>query len=208
MKMGDIIRNLRIQKGMTQEELGNVIGVQKSAIRKYESGMVENIKRTSIKKMAQLFGVSPTYLMGMEDKAISNINDFISIKKTSIRLLGTVSCGKPTFAEENFECYVDSIPSLKIDFALRATGDSMIDARIYDGDLVFVRQQEIVENGDIAVVLIGDEATLKRFFYDKDKQTVTLVAANNKYAPMIYSGAELENIRVLGKAVAFQSLIN
>lgn len=77
MKMGDIIKSLRIQKGMTQEELGKVIGVQKSAIRKYESGMVENIKRTSIKKMAQLFGVSPTYLMGMEENVNYGVNNGI-----------------------------------------------------------------------------------------------------------------------------------
>lgn len=75
--MGDIIKSLRIQKGMTQEELGKVIGVQKSAIRKYESGMVENIKRTSIKKMAQLFGVSPTYLMGMEENVNYGVNNGI-----------------------------------------------------------------------------------------------------------------------------------
>ncbi len=74
MKMGDIIKQLRLQKGITQEELGKVIGVQKSAIRKYESGMVENMKRTSIKKMADYFGVSPTYLMGMENMNYETIN--------------------------------------------------------------------------------------------------------------------------------------
>lgn len=77
MKMGDIIRQLRLQRGITQEELGKVIGVQKSAIRKYESGMVENIKRTSIKKMADYFGVSPTYLMGMEENTNYGVNNGI-----------------------------------------------------------------------------------------------------------------------------------
>lgn len=68
MSMGDIIRRLRLEKGMTQEELGNVIGVQKSAIRKYESGRVENIPRSSIHKMAKLFGVKPSYLMGFAEE--------------------------------------------------------------------------------------------------------------------------------------------
>lgn len=70
--MGEIIKTLRIHKGITQEELGKVIGVQKSAIRKYESGLVQNIKRTSIKKMADYFGVSPSYLLGYEDSSVIN----------------------------------------------------------------------------------------------------------------------------------------
>lgn len=77
--MGAIIKQLRLQKGLTQEELGKVIGVQKSAIRKYESGMVQNIKRSSIKKLADFFGVSPSYLLGYEDSSttITNNNGII-----------------------------------------------------------------------------------------------------------------------------------
>lgn len=77
MKMGDIIRQLRLQRGITQEELGKIIGVQKSAVRKYEKGAVENIKRTSIKKMADFFGVSPTYLMGLEENTNIGTNNGI-----------------------------------------------------------------------------------------------------------------------------------
>lgn len=90
MQMGDIIRNLRLQKGLTQEELGKVIGVQKSAIRKYESGAVENIKRSSIKKMADFFGVSPTYLMGLEENesTITDLNSTINIQENLIVSIG------------------------------------------------------------------------------------------------------------------------
>lgn len=77
MEMGDIIKQLRLQKGLTQEELGKVIGVQKSAIRKYESGMVENMKRSSIKKMADFFNVSPSFLMGMEENINYGVNNGI-----------------------------------------------------------------------------------------------------------------------------------
>ena len=83
----------------------------------------------------------------------------------------------------------------------------MVDARIYDGDLVFIRQQNMVENGEIAAVLIEDEATLKRVYYDEKNATITLVAANSKYAPFVYHGEELNNIKILGKAVAFQSIV-
>ena len=77
MEMGEIIKQLRLQRGITQEELGKVIGVQKSAIRKYESGKVENIKRTSIKKMSDYFGVSPAYLMGMNENTNYGVNNGI-----------------------------------------------------------------------------------------------------------------------------------
>lgn len=95
--------------------------------------------------------------------------------------------------------------NIKADFCLRAQGDSMIDARIHDGDIVYVRKQEAVDNGEVAVVLIGDEATLKRVYYYPDKQKLLLQPANPKYEPFIYVGDELDQIRILGKAVAFQS---
>ena len=81
----------------------------------------------------------------------------------------------------------------------------MVNARINDGDLVFIHQQPVVENGDIAAVAIGDDATLKRIYYYQDKSLMILKAENPKYEDMIYSGEELEDVRILGKAVAFQS---
>ncbi len=116
-----------------------------------------------------------------------------------------MACGEPIYADEDKESYIVLGTNIKADFCLRAQGDSMIDARIHDGDLVFVRKQEIVDNGEIAVVLIDNEATLKRVFYYPDKQKLLLQPANSKYEPFIYIGEELDQIRILGKAVAFQS---
>ena len=89
--------------------------------------------------------------------------------------------------------------------ALIANGDSMINARIQDGDYVYIKKQSIVNNGEIAAVEIDGETTLKRFYYDEEKQTITLMAENPKYPPLIYSGPELENIKIIGKALIFQS---
>lgn len=103
------------------------------------------------------------------------------------------------------EAYVEADLSIKADFCLRVKGDSMINARIYDGDIVFIRKQDSVENGEIAAVIIGDEATLKRVFYYPEDSKLVLQAENSKYEPFVYIGEELNRIKILGKAIAFQS---
>lgn len=133
------------------------------------------------------------------------IDNILPISTQKIPFLGSVACGQPIYADEDKESYVVLGTNIKADFCLKAQGDSMIDARIHDGDLIFVRKQEIVDNGEIAVVLIGDDATLKRVYYYPDKQKLLLQPANPKYEPFIYVGEELDQIRILGKAVAFQS---
>lgn len=106
---------------------------------------------------------------------------------------------------EERENYVMSGTDIKADFCLIAKGDSMINARIMDGDIVFIRKQPTVENGEIAAVAIDDEATLKRFYRDENTGTITLVAENPAYAPITFTRDSLENVYILGKAVAFQS---
>ena len=159
MTMGENIKRLRIEKGMTQEELGRILGVQKSAIRKYESGKVENIPRSSIKKMAEIFGVRPSFLMGWDEDLPSFA---IPVTKRRFPVLGNVACGEPIYADEERGTFVDASADINADFCLIAKGDSMINARIFDGDLLFIKKQETVENGEIAVVLVEDEATVKR----------------------------------------------
>ncbi|MDE6474755.1 MAG: helix-turn-helix domain-containing protein [Clostridia bacterium] len=134
-----------------------------------------------------------------------SIDNIYPISTQKIPFLGSVACGEPIYAEEDKESYIQLGTNVNADFCLRANGDSMVGARIHDGDLVFVRKQEMVDNGEIAVVLIGDEATLKRLFYYPESQKLVLQAENPKYAPFVYVGEELDQIRILGKAVAFQS---
>ncbi len=123
----------------------------------------------------------------------------ISTKK--LPMLGNVACGEPIFADESRESFVDVGNNIDADFCLTAKGDSMINARIFDGDILFVKSQDIVDDGEIAVVLIEDEATVKRVFYDRENDILTLVPENPTYKPMRYSGEQLDHIRILGKVV-------
>ena len=143
--------------------------------------------------------------MVQDDIDLYKYDNILPITTQKIPFLGSVACGQPIYAEEYKESYIVLGTNIKADFCLRAQGDSMIDARIHDGDIVYVRKQEAVDNGEVAVVLIGDEATLKRVYYYPDKQKLLLQPANPKYEPFIYVGDELDQIRILGKAVAFQS---
>jgi repressor LexA len=120
-------------------------------------------------------------------------------------MLGDISCGQPRYTDEDHETYIEAAGNIQADFCLRAKGDSMIGARIMDGDIVFIREQPMVEDGEIAAVIIDDEATLKRVKYNKEKQQLTLFPANDKYDPLVYIGEELNQIRILGKAVCFMS---
>lgn len=188
VRVGNNIKKYRKEAGITLKELGEKIGVQKSAIAKYENGRVKNLKRGVIAKLADALQCSPTYLMGLEeennDMKLSNI---IPITTHKLPMLGEIACGEPRFINENRESYVDAGTNIKADFCLKAKGDPMINARIMDGDVVFIRRQPVVENGEIAAVAIDDEATLKRFYRDGNTGTITLVAENPAYAPMVFT---------------------
>lgn len=208
MDMAGRIKERRTAMGYTQEELGEKIGVQKSAIAKYENGRVKNLKRGVIAKLADALQCSPTYLMGLEeennDMKLSNI---IPITTHKLPMLGEIACGEPRFINEDRESYVDAGTDVKADFCLKAKGDSMINVRIHDGDIVFIHRQDVVENGEIAAVVINhdSEATLKRFYYYQERATLILKPENPAYEDLISQNEELNEVHVLGKAIAFQS---
>ena len=122
-------------------------------------------------------------------------------------MLGEIACGEPIYTNEDFETFVEASMEINADFCLTAKGDSMIGARIHDGDVVFIKEQPIVDNGQIAAVIINDEATLKRWYYYPDKNKLVLTPENPKYEPLVYVGEELDTIRCLGKAVFFMSKV-
>ncbi len=199
-------------RNMKQSELVSLTGIGKSSISTYISGEYEP-KQKNLYRIAKALDVSEAWLMGldvpMERDAVSEppqSPDILPLPKTKrIPLLGTIACGEPILAEENLEGYVEAPDEVTADFALRCQGDSMVNARILDGDLVFIRQQPDVENGEIAAVLIGDEATLKRVY--KYPGQVVLQPENPQYPPLVYSGEQLQDFRILGKAVAFLSRV-
>lgn len=204
MEFKDKLKELRKNAKITQEQLANIIGVERSSVGKYESSSTIPSNDT-LCKIAEYFHVSTDYLLGKEESPTEKISNIYPIKKKKLPLLGEIACGQPIFADEDRESYVMVGTDIDADFCLRAKGDSMIGARIMDGDIVFIKKMPIVNNGEIAAVIIDDEATLKRVFYYPEKQKLVLQAENSKYEPFIYVNEELNEIRILGKAVAFQS---
>lgn len=203
--MAQKIKTLRLELGLTLEQVAQKVGVGKSTVRKWETGMIANMKRDKISALADALHTTPAYLMGWEEPVEElKIDNIFKIEKRSIPLLGNVACGEPIFASESFDAYVTVGTNIQADFCLRAQGDSMVNARILDGDIVFVRKQELVNDGEIAVVLIGDEATIKRVYYDREEGQLSLVPENPKYKVMRYQGEALNQIRILGKVIAGQ----
>ena len=199
------MRTRRQELGLTLEEVGDYVGVGKSTVRKWEHGDIENMKRDKIALLSKILKLSPlTFITGeVEYGTPDNIIPLPKMKK--IPLLGTIACGEPILATENIEALINADENLNADFALRCKGDSMINARIFDGDIVYIREQPDVEDGEIAAVLIGEEATLKRVY--KYPSKVVLRPENPLYDDMIYSKEEMNEVRILGKAVAFLSAV-
>ena len=204
--MAQKIRELRQAKGLTLEQIADVVGVGKSTVRKWETGMIANMRRDKIASLAKALGVTPGYLMGWEDDDVAPPSNIIPMPEMrKVPLLGNIACGAPILAEEHIEEYVDIPKHIQADFALTCKGDSMINARIFDGDIVYIRHQETVENGQIAAVLIENEATLKRVRLFEDH--ISLEPENPQYRPLVLWGDEMNTVQILGKAIAFTSSI-
>lgn len=200
------IIELRRKNNFTQSDLAKKIGVSKSTIANYESGYRNPDNKTLI-KIANIFNVSTDELLGIKQSSEYTHLGVSPISTQRILLLGNIACGSPMEASEEIGIYIEANSNIGADFCLRAKGDSMIGARIYDGDIVFIRKQDMVDNGEIAAVIIDTEATLKRVQYLPEENILILKAENPKYADLVYTGEKLNHIRILGKAVSFYSEI-
>lgn len=206
MTIGERIKARREELGLTQQELAEKLGYKsKSSINKIELN-IQNLTQSKIKSIAVALETTPGYIMGWNDTP--TINGIYLITTQRVPLIGAIACGKPIEANEEFEAYVEVGAKVRCDYCVRAKGDSMINARIHNGDIVFIRKQEMVENGEIAAVLIDNEVTLKRFYYYPESNKLVLQAENPQFEPLVYVGEELNHVTILGKAVAFQSDIN
>ena len=203
MPLCQMIRQLREQLGLSQDELAKRLGYKsRSTIAKIESGS-NDIPQSKIAAFAAALETTPARLLGLDTPAEQAPRATAYTKR--VPLLGTIAAGQPLFAEENIEEYIEINNSIRADFCLRVQGDSMINARIYDGDLVFIRRQSDVADGEIAAVLVDDSATLKRVY--KETGAIRLHSENPKYRPMVFTADNCDSIRILGKAVAFQGTI-
>lgn len=196
------LSRILMDHGISQADLASMMGVAASSVSAWCNG--DKMPRMDkIEWIANYFGVMKSELL--EDETLpSNIQNLQKMKK--IPLVGTIACGTPILAEENITDYIDMPGHIRADYALTCKGDSMINAGIKDGDIVYIRKQSQVENGQIAAVLIGgEEATLKRFY--KVDGNVTLNAENPAYLPIIFIGGDSVNVRVIGLAVAYTHVL-
>lgn len=216
MKLGDLIRDYREKQNLSQRQFADKCDLSNGYISILEKGINPNTGKPvtptipQMKKLASGMNLTVMEMLELVDdmpidisSEVPNIIPLPEMRK--IPLVGTIACGAPILAEEHIEEYIDIPKHIPGDFALTCKGDSMINARIFDGDIVYVRQQEAVDNGDIAAVLIDGEATLKRVKLYEDH--ISLEPENPQYRPLVYWGEEMNQIRILGKAVAFTSAI-
>lgn len=195
MNLGERIRDRRLELDLTLEDVGNVVGVAKSTVMKWETGFIENMKRDKILLLSKALKVSPLWIMGLDVSKKPFIDDVKSCH--SVPLVGQVAAGTPILAEENIEDYFNIDSKIKADFALKIKGDSMINAGIFPNDIVFIKKQSTLNNGEIGVILLDNEATLKRFY--KEGDTIILQAENDNYRPRIFTNC---NLSIQGKLVA------
>lgn len=190
MLLGEYIKEYRASHGdMSQDAFAKLSGISKGYI-----SMLENNKnpRTKLpisptiemyRKVAKVAGITLNELFAIVDSPVDLSDSILPLPvNKAYPLVGDIACGTPILAEENITEYIQFPGDLNADFCLRCKGDSMIEARIHDGDIVFIRQQPEVANGEIAAVQIAEEAaTLKRVYRTGD--TLTLMAANSTYPP-------------------------
>lgn len=209
-KINEILKERRLELQLTMLDVAKSVGVSEGTISRWESGDIANMRRDKIAALATTLKISPSVIMGWEEESSplpSNIIPISKLKRKKVPMLGDIACGEPIFADETRNEYVLADEDIDADFCLTCHGDSMSGARINDGDIVFIQQTEMVDNGEIAAVIIEDEATLKRVYYYPDKNKLVLNPENPKYEPLVYIGEELDHIHILGRAVAFQSVI-
>ncbi|MEG1558423.1 MAG: S24 family peptidase [Oscillospiraceae bacterium] len=209
---GDRLRELRKSKDISMDALASDYNrmfngrLNKSTISRYENNLQEPMMNV-VRNLSELLDIPVGYLTGeTQEKPIRDYDNIIPMPKmTKIPLLGTIACGVPILAVEDAEEFVDLPEQVHADFALRCKGDSMINARIFDGDVVYIKKQPIVDNGEIAAVLIDNEATLKyvNIYHNK----IVLEAANPTFDDIVCREEEMNTVSIIGKAVAFTSMV-
>lgn len=206
------IYNLRTEYNLTQAQLAKIAGVSDKAVSAWELG-TRDPKIKPIQNICVHFGIDVNSFIDQhtetfEKKPTPAIKNILPRPKTyKVPLIGTIACGQPILAVEEAEETVDVPEWVDADFALMCKGDSMINARIFHGDIVYIREQPEVENGQIAAVRIGEEATLKKVYYAPDAGRIVLRACNPMCNDMIFEGETLNQITVLGLAVGFYSKV-
>lgn len=199
MTIGERIRQCRDKLGMSQTALADKVDSTKQNIYKYETGIITNIPSDKIEQIADALNVTPAYLMGWETQKDPLPSGFIPMPETSqVPLVGRIACGTPILVEQNIEAYVPVLTRWRADFALICEGQSM-EPLFQDGDLVAIRKQASVEQGQVAAVRIGSEVTLKRVYLHQD--CIELRPENSAFDSIIKFREEMNEVVIEGRAV-------
>ena len=209
MSIGDNIKRLRTSAGLSQQQFGEIAGVSDKAVSSWENN-AKVPRMGAIEKIASYFHISKSIVIDGNDHSttksdtidVTKLKNYVPYNPVKVPFLGEIACGEPIYANQEYDSYVITDEGIHADFCIRAKGDSMINAGIDEGDIVFIRRQSYIDNGSIAAVAIDDTVTLKRFY--QSDTTVTLVAENPAYAPIVYDFSDGKSIYILGKAVAVQ----
>lgn len=206
-------------RGMKQIELATRSGISKYSISHYLKGDWEG-KQDAVYELARALNVSEAWLMGYDvpaERSVPKVSVQLDKKPTippgfmplpkmkKVPLIGAIACGDPITAIQNREGDVNAPVDMRCDFALKCRGESMIGAGIHDGDVVYIRIQPEVENGEIAAVRIGEEATLKRVYLHSDY--IELRPENPAFESIIRRREEMNDVQIEGKAVGWMHWI-
>lgn len=200
-RVGEVIRALRKSHGMEQAELAEAIGKSRAAIGNYETGFREPDFET-LEAIADVFNIPLAAFFGdpieSHRRAVQGLMPIENLDRHRIPLIGSVAGGEPILADEDYEIYLDG--PLNAEYALRLHGHSM-EPTYMDGDVIYIHQTPNVNDGEIAVVLLDDSATLKRVYHMKNG--LQLLSDNPKYSPMIKTFDECDTIRILGRPIGY-----
>ena len=205
--MKDFLRKKREELGYSVTQVAEKLDVARTTIYKWEDGRIESIGQKHIEKLIELYHVTPMWFFSEGEH--SSVAEYEAVSKgftpivevnNSIPLIGDIACGSPILANENVQDYLPALPNISADFALTCHGDSMIGAGLFDGDIVYIKSCVFPQNGAITAVRIGDEVTIKRVEFQDD--TLTLIPSNPAYKNIIYKGAQLANVHIIGKVVS------
>ena len=204
----DRLKEAMSLRGIRATALSQATGLSKARISQYTHG-VYSPNGDALCRLANALSVSEAWLLCksdiMEAEDVSLPDRLSRVRYRPFPVLGDIACGAPVLAVEQMDEFISAPDDTDADFILVAKGDSMIGARIFNGDEVFIKQADMVNNGEIAAVILDDEATLKRFFYYPEEGRLVLEPENPKYEPMIYEGDELNRVRIVGRAVSVLS---
>ena len=206
MTMTEKLDVLMAEKGVNKSQLSRLSNIPYMTIVNFYEKGTENIKRSTLVKLSRFFEVTVDFLIVDEETrrsypSVSPKSGQITTLPTSVikpRLYRAVK-GFPLLDEQNIACYDEVPQSIRCDFTLRFSGDSMEKLNINDGDIVYARMMEDVRSHEVAVVVVDNALTLRRVY--KNENQIVLMAENPAFAPVVLRAGS--NVRNLGKAVAF-----